>query len=209
VNEVHHFNPSLIEHDRSRHKGSAASAQALNNAKTAGSWASPLMASGSQQLAPLNSFFQQEAYNPQGFGQQALNQMTTQAGQNTAAALGTAEEQQRLGQARSGTQSSANPATDSYIRRALSANANTGLDIGLQNNQLKQQQQQAGIAGLQGLSQEEIQTALNSIAASNGGVQAWSTAMQANPGAFQTAIGDIGTLGQAAGSVATGLGIGK
>lgn len=204
MNEVHRFNPSLLDLDRSRHKGSAASNQALNNAKTSGAWASPLMSAGTSELGPLSSFFQQEAYNPQGFGQQALNQMTTQAGQNTAAALGTAEEQQRLAQARSGTASSASPATDSYIRRALSANANTGLDIGLQNNQLKQQQQQAGIAGLQGLSQEEIQTALNSIAASNGGVQAWSQAQEANPGEFNTVLGDVGAIGQGFGAAATG-----
>lgn len=205
MREVHRFNPSLLKNDRSRHKGSAASAQALNNAKTAGAWASPLMAEGQSEFGPLNSFFQQEAYNPQGFGQQALNQMTTQAGQSTAAALGTAEEQQRLAQARSGTASSANPATDAYIRRALSANANTGLDIGLQNNQLKQQQQQAGIAGLSGLSQEEIQTALNSIAASNGGVQAWSSAQQANPGAFSQILGSLGSIGQGVGAAATGI----
>lgn len=200
MNEIHLFNPSLVERDRSRHKSSAASNQALGNAQTSGAWASPLMSQGTSQLAPLNSFFQQEAYNPQGFGQQALNQMTTQAGQNTAGALGTAEEQQNLNQARSGTASSANPAVDSYIRRALSANANTGLDIGLQNNQVKQQQQQAGIAGMQGLSQEEIQTALNSIAASNGGVQAWSSAQQANPGAFSQILGAVGGVAQGVGA---------
>lgn len=199
-------NDGTYEHDGpvADFKGSKVSAQDQANQAQAASWASPLMAMGQSQLGPLSTEFRNETYNPQGLGQQAINQMITQSGQNTAGALGSAEERNRLAGARSGNSAFSGAANNDFIRQALGANANTGLDVNLANDQLKQQQQQAGIAGMEGLSQQEIESAMNALNTSSGASNAWSQAYTAYQ-PFEQVMSGIGSLGAGVGAAAKGI----
>lgn len=171
-------------------KGAAAK-QDLANQKTASNWASPLMQQAQSEQQTLLPFFNQELLNPQGFNPQTLGEMTTASGQSTSSALGNAAQQARLNAARTGNMASLPGVIDEAARSAMKTGSNNALDINLKNQELKNAQQQAGVSGLNGLSNEDIQAALNSLNAASGASQAWGSANQSAWGPFNSIFGDL------------------
>lgn len=180
-------------------KGDAAKNQALSNASTASANSNTLFGEGQTAQNELLPFLNSEMTNPSGFGQPALNMMTTQAGQATSGSLGNTEQQAKLRAARTG-----NTAGESAIISAAGRNAAgdlTNADTGVQveNAQEKLKQQAAGAAGMESLAGMDTNAALNALGVSNQGVNAWGNANTAAWGPFESIMGDIGFGGKAGG----------
>jgi len=163
--------------------------------------------SGSQQAQQLYNQvvpqLTQEATNPQGYGQKDLAAMNTASQQSIGGATAGAVGQGNLEAARTRNAGSFAPALDEAVRsggRQLSQNA-----LGIQENNanLKQAQQQAGLAGLQGEQSGQTQQMLAALGLGN---QAVNTNVNAQKvGWFQNLLGGIGAL--SGGAQAAGVGL--
>jgi hypothetical protein len=157
-------------------KGNAAKGDALTNATTGQTDSSLLLGEGQNAQAGLLPFLNQEVTNPQGFGQPALNAMTTATGQAVSGATSAANQNAKLQAARTG-----NPAAQSAIianaaRTGQNAQSDANLDTTIQNAELKQRQQQAGASGLMNLTGLDTKAALDSLGLSDESINAWSGA---------------------------------
>jgi hypothetical protein len=149
---------------------------ALTNTGTASTNANTLFGEAQSDQSQILPFLQQEATNPQGFGQQTMGQMTTAGGQATAGALGSGINKADLTASRTGNQASLSDIIAAATRGGESATSNNALDLNLDNAKLKQQQQQAGIAGIGSLAGENESSSLSSLGLSNQAIQDWATA---------------------------------
>src|ERR1700685_443525 len=140
-------------------------------------------ADSSQFLTPANQvasselpFLQNELTNPQGMGQQALNQTITQGGQATAGALGAGKEAALLNASRTGNTAAVPGVLDATTPQAMRQQSNNVLGTNLQTTQLKQQQQQAGVSGLEKMYGTDVGAALQSLGLSNSAIGNWTGA---------------------------------
>jgi hypothetical protein len=179
---------SDYEGDVALAKGNAAKGDALTNAQTGQQGYGTLLGEGQADQSTLLPFLNQEITNPQGFGQQELNAMTTATGQATSGALSGAEQQAKLQGARTG-----NPAAQSAIianaaRTGENANSNAQLGVQEANANLKQKQQQQGEAGLQSLTGLDTNAALSDLGLSNQAIGEWSGANKSAGNLWQNAL---------------------
>lgn len=124
----------------------------------------------------LIPIYQSEIQNPIGFGQQALTQMKTEAGQTAAGEQSGAQEQARLAAARSGNNAALPSVQDKLARSATQSADENALGLDVANTKAKLAQQQAGISGLGALGAEDTGAGLNALGLSN---QALNSYMQA------------------------------
>jgi hypothetical protein len=139
-------------------------------------------AAGNVQSAEL-PFLQNELNNPQGFGQQTLNQIQTQGGQATAGATGAADEAALLNASRTGNTAAVPGVIDQTARNAMKQQSNNVLSSDLANAQLKQEQQQEGSAGLEKMFGTDVSAALQSLGLSNSAIGEWTGADNATQNA--------------------------
>ena len=124
-------------------------------------------------------FLQNELTNPQGFGQQTLNQMQTSSGQATAGALGAGKEAAELNASRTGNTAAIPGVIDATTRSGMQQQSNNALDIAQKNALLKQQQQQEGAAGLEKMYGTDVSAALQALGLSNQSIGEWNTGQTA------------------------------
>lgn len=173
-------------------KGASGTEQA--NEKTAQNWANTNNANASQIQGEMLPFYQSEVTNPQGFGQQTLNEMGTSAGQATSGAVGGAIDAAKLNASRRGNTGNISSIIDATTRAGGKMNADSALDVALKNAQLKQAQQQSGIAGMGGLESQDVNASLSSLGLSN---TAANDVAQQSQAAFSSIFGPL--VGGAAG----------
>ena len=181
-------------------KGSATAAQnqvGVNNA-----YASSFNKSGIQDRSQLFPFLQSEITNPQGFGQDTVNQMLTQGGQAVSGATGAANEDASLLASRTGNTASLPGVIDANSRNAMKQQSGNALDVNLANAKLKQQQQQTGVSQLGQLYGEDTGDVLKSLGLTNDSLGEWTKGKQA---ADQNIWQGVSTIG---GLAAQGAGLG-
>jgi hypothetical protein len=157
------------------------------------------------QAAGVNStelpFLQNELNNPQGFGQQDLSKMQTQGGQAVAGATGAANEQAQLLASRTGNTAAVPGIIDNTARNAMQQQSKNVIGTDLQNDQLKQQQQQAGSAGLEKMYGTDVSAALSALGLQNQAIGDWTNAQNGVQNA------DLGWVNAANNGAKTGAGI--
>lgn len=104
----------------------------------------------------LTPFFQNELYNPQGFGPTTLSQMLTDVGQSEAGSLGAARQGAMDLGARTGNLAAIPQLIGGANRAGIANMADVSNKIGLANAQQRLQQQQAGAAGLSGIMGQDL-----------------------------------------------------
>lgn len=185
-------------------KGSAQAAQTLLGQQGAAASQYNTAATGvSGQLTP---FLENELNNPQGFGQQGLSQLQTQAGQATAGALGAGKEAALLNASRTGNASAVPGVIDATTRGAMQQQSNNVLGTNLANDELKQKQQQAGASGLQDLYGTDVGAALKSLGLEDDSINAWTGAKTAAGNSMWQSINGIDKLVGQAGTAILGGG---
>lgn len=151
----------------------------------------------------LEPQLEQEALNPQGYGGSDLAAMNTAVGQATGGATAAAKGEADLDAARTGNRGGFQTALDESARNGMRTNADAALAIQGKNADLKQRQQQAGIAGLGnlygentgdelkalGLENESIGEGNNSI---NAGVNASNSGWYQNLLNYMKTAADVG-----------------
>lgn len=140
--------------------------------------------------------FQAEATNPQGFAPGDLAAMNTanqqSVGGSTAGAVGEGD----LAGARTRNSGSFAPALDEAVRSGERTASENAVGIQGENAKLKEEQRQAGIAGLSGLYGQNTSDMLSALGLGTQATNALTTAGQS--GWFQNMTGLISSLGQAA-----------
>jgi len=104
----------------------------------------------------LTPFFQNEMYNPQGFGPTTLSQMMTNAGQATAGSLGGARQSAIDLGARTGNLAAIPQLIGGTNRAGISQMSNLSNQLGLANANERLAQQQQGVAGLSGIMGQDL-----------------------------------------------------
>jgi len=163
--------------------------QSTGVAKTAGSNAGNIYSTLEPQL-------QQEAANPQGYGESELSHMNTAVGQATGGSVAGAVGQGNLDAARTGNRGGYQTTLDESARNAQRTNADAALSIEGKNADLKQRQQQAGIAGLGALHGEESADQLKALGledqATNTGIEAGKSGWFQNLMNFANTAANVG-----------------
>lgn len=178
---------------------SKGSANAAKNAQgVAQSYSQQYKNAAGQQYNELFPFLSNELKNPQGYGQDALNQMLTQGGEAVSGATAAADENARLNATRTGNTASLPAAIAENARNAMRQQSSNAIGVNLQNENLKQQQQQQAAQAMQNLYSGNTQAALNSLGLQSQLINDWTQGKAAaNAGIlapFQVAAG----LGQTA-----------
>lgn len=122
------------------------------------------------------------ATNPMGFGAQTVANMNTAAGQSIGGAAGGTVGQGNLQAARTNNAGGFAPVATQAAHDATSQLSNAALGVQNQNAMLKQQQQQEGLQGLEGMYNTNTGADENGLQLSN---QALNTANTANDSAFK------------------------
>lgn len=151
-----------------------------------------------------------EAANPEGYSAEDLGAMNTAAQQSSGGAVSAVKGEAGLAANRTGNRGSLAAATDATVRDAMRTNSENALNIQGKNADLKQAQQQSGIAGLeseQGMENQQQDAGLNAENSSIGeGNQSVNSEIQAgNSGWFQNFLGFLNAA-SGAGKAAAGLG---
>jgi len=188
-------------------KNSGVDAAEANNA-TANSLQNTFAQQGQAEQAQVLPFLNQEMLNPQGFGQQGVNELQTAGGQAVSGAVGNANQAANLRASRSGNASSTGAIIDAASRGGMQQQSNNALGINTANLQEKLAQQQAGEQGIASLSSGNIGESLQSLGLSNQAQQGITQAYTAGGGAmgaFGTVLGDLGGIGTGVGAAAKGI----
>ena len=171
----------------------AISNQQAGNATTASNVAGGLNTAAQGIGNTVTPALTQEATSPQGMGQTALTAMNTAGLQSTGGGQGAAQGQGNLEAARTRNAGAFQPAVDEAARGALRQNSTNALGTTLANEQLKQQQKQQGLAGLQGLYGTNLNAAVGNANSSN---NALAGAAQSQEGAINSVMSPLmGVLG--------------
>lgn len=148
--------------------------------------------------------FQNEAANPQGFGQKELSDMTTAAEQSAGGALGAATGRAQQEAAASRNSGSFAPVLDEASRDAGRNLSDTTLGIKNKNALLKESQRQSGLGGLENMFGTENSDVLSSLGLQN---QSTNSLVNAgNSGWFQNMLGFMNAA-SGAGKSAADLGV--
>ena len=104
----------------------------------------------------LTPFFQNEMYNPQGFGPTTLSQMMTNAGQATAGTLGGARQSAVDLGARTGNLAAIPQLVGGANKAGITQMSNLSNQLELANANERMQQQRQGAAGLSGIMGQDL-----------------------------------------------------
>lgn len=158
----------------------------------------------------------QEATNPQGYGAKDLSAMNTAGQQSVGGATAGAVGEGDLIGARTRNAGSFAPALDEAVRSGERQNSENAVNIQGQNANVKQAQQQAGLAGLGNLYSTNTDAMLKSLGLGNESTNAGTSATNAltnagQSGWFQNMLGLVNALkptGSAGGGQPASFGIG-
>ena len=174
----------------SHHKGSAAKGQALANAGTGAAEAGSLYDLGLGPESEATGYYENELLNPTGFGQPAMNLMTTQAGQAASGTASNADEAAKLRAARTGNTAGQSAIIDAASRNAATGNANAQTDVQIQNAEQKLKQQGQAAQGLTNIGGTDLEDSLRALGMSNEAISAWSGANTSAWQPFENIFGD-------------------
>jgi hypothetical protein len=186
----------------------AAQSQASNLQSADASTAANAGSNASSIYAGLNPFLTREMNNPQGYSQQDLTSMLGASEAGAGGATSGVTGQANLQAARTRNASGFGTALDAAARSRQQALAGSSEGIAANNAQLKQTQQQAGAAGLQGLYGQNQDSMMKALGLQD---QAIGTEVQAGQsGWLQNAMNVAKTVSGAAGGLGSmGVGFGK
>lgn len=136
--------------------------------------------------ATLTPQLEAEAANPQGYGDSAVAGMNTAVQQGTGGSTAGAVGQAGLDAERTGNRGAMQGVLDESAREGQRTNADAALEIGSKNADLKAKQQQAGIAGLGQLYDQNSNDELNALNAENGSTSAGNQSINAEDQAGQS-----------------------
>lgn len=156
-----------------------ASKQAQNLFGREGAAAGNLGARGTTDYNSIFPFLTGEMTNPQGFGTTALDQMLTQGGEAVSGATGAASEAANLNASRTGNTAAVPGIIDATARNAMKQQSDNALNVNIKNALLKNEQQQAGARGLEGLYGEDLSAALKATGLENETLGEWTGADKA------------------------------
>ncbi len=125
-------------------------------AGTSGAQGNALFGQSQNIQNALTPFFQNEMYNPQGFGPTTLSQIMTNEGQSTAGALGGARQGAMDMGARTGNLAAIPQLIGGANRAGITQMSDLSGNLGVQNANLRQQQVQQGAAGLSGIMGQDL-----------------------------------------------------
>lgn len=164
-----------------------------------------------QLFNQLEPEFQAEVTNPTGIGPSGLAAENTAAQQSTGGAVSGAVGQGNLMAARTRNKGAFAPAADEAAREGMRQNSQIATEITAKNEDLKQKQQQEGLAGLSGLYGQNMSEILGALGAENsslgqetGATNAYTNAGQS--GWLQNTMGVLNSLGNLGTGVGTGVG---
>lgn len=160
----------------------SAKGQDQANATTGATWGNNYNTQSQQTLGEVQPFLQNELTNPTGLGTSTVDQMKTQAGESAAGATGQAKEAAILNASRTGNTAAVPGIIDAAARSSQAGETSAANNVDIQNSLLKNQQQQSGAAGLEGIYGKEQAAALQSLGLSNTAAQNEETAQQGNFG---------------------------
>lgn len=157
------------------------SGQALNNYGTASGIGKSLYGAASGISSGLVPALQTEAYNPQGISPTTMAQMNTATQQSAGGSQAGAVGQGALLASRTKNAGTADAAISQSARTAGQTAANGALKTQLANAQMKNQQQQAGLSGLEGLYGADLSGSLSGLSAANSALNVANQADANNP----------------------------
>lgn len=137
----------------------------------------------------LNPFYQHEVTNPQGMTPEDYNAAQTAVRQSTGGSTAGAVGAGNLEAARTRNSAGITAGEDAAAREATRTGADEALQLRLANSRMRQQQQQAGLEGEQGLFNTENADVLSSLGFQPAAINAGTTA-GAN-GWFQNFLGTL------------------
>ena len=186
--------------------GSGVKKDAFQNSGTGQNLSNNLTSQASNVYGSLEPTLQAEAAHPMGFTPQAKAAMNTAGQQSAGGSAAGAIGQGRLYAARTHNAGGAKAAIGEGVRNAGQNLSNTAVGTEVANANLQNQQQQAGLRGLQGLYGTELGEGENALGLSN---QALGVANNAKPSFWQQmaqqAGGDVLDLATLRGGKALGV----
>jgi hypothetical protein len=151
-------------------------AAAGQNSQSANSLAGNYNGQAASNANILTPTLNQMATNPQGFGQQTINNMDTAALQSAGGAASGTVGQGNLQAARTNNAGGFAPAAAQAGHDATAQLSNAALGVQNNNAQLKAQQQQEGISGLQGMYNTNVGAGENALGLSTNALNAQTNA---------------------------------
>jgi hypothetical protein len=151
-------------------------AAAGQNSQSANSLAGNYNGQAASNANILTPTLNQMATNPQGFGQQTINNMDTAALQSAGGAASGIVGQGNLQAARTNNAGGFAPAAAQAGHDATAQLSNAALGVQNNNAQLKAQQQQEGISGLQGMYNTNVGAGENALGLSTNALNAQTNA---------------------------------
>lgn len=119
----------------------------------------------------LTPFFQNEMYNPQGFGPTTLSEIMTQEGQGTAGALGAAKQSAMDLGARTGNLASIPQLIRAANKAGITQTSNLAGQLGIANANERMAQVGQGAAGLSGIMGQDLSGALGMYGVENNAIK--------------------------------------
>jgi hypothetical protein len=138
----------------------------------------------------------QEATHPQGYNPNDLNSMLVAGEQGAGGATSGVTGQANLEAARTHNTGALSGVLDQAARQKQQQLSQNALDVQGKNADLKQRQQQAGLAGLQGIYGTDVNANLKAQGLVPEDIGAWTQAHETGP--LQDAEGIVGTVANAA-----------
>jgi hypothetical protein len=184
----------------------AAQSQASNLQSTAAGNAANYGSTASGIQSNLLPFLTRELNSPQGYSQQDITSMLSQAEGGAGGATSGVTGQANLEAARTGNTGGFQSALDSAARSRQQAGASASEGIAANDANLKQSQQQQAAQSLQGLYGANTNALMSSLGLQSQGINDEVNA--GNSGWLQQALGIANTInggGQAAGSILKGM----
>ena len=153
----------------------------------------------------LTPFFQNEMYNPQGFGPSTLSQIMTQEGQGAAGALGGARQSAMDIGARTGNLAAIPQLIGGANKAGVGQMSNLAGSLGIANANERMQQVQQGAAGLSGIMGHDMSGALGMYGQANTADENLLKAQNSTFG-HELGAGIAGAIPAAAGGFSQGMG---
>jgi hypothetical protein len=120
--------------------------------------------------------------------------MQTQGGQAVAGATGSGDEAARLNASRTGNTAAVPGVIDQTARNAMKQQSSNVLGTDVANAELKQQQQQEGVSGLEKMYGTDVSAALQALGLSNQAIGEWTGADTSTGNEMQNIAKDAITL---------------
>lgn len=169
--------------------------KAFNLSDTYGGNANSLFSSLEPQL-------EAEARNPSGYGAPGLAAMDTAAGEAAAGSTAGSVGAMRRAAARTRNAGGYAAAEDEAARSGQRTASTAALDIAGKNEELKQQQKQSALSGLQGLYGTDVGASISSLGLAPNMINAGTNASKYQASPFMNFMGQLGDLAADAGKAA-------